>query len=145
MKKLILIILVMLLIGLVTAGISQLTQFTPDIQKHITTEQKTEMKDEFGATGYRIVNCWWVDDCYFCNLEIGTLNLTKRMITCHFGQDKKIYNSTRDHIGNMTMKDLVDKDVIEIVNAYTKDKIIRPDDKNLGDTTKSWNTKPTPK
>jgi len=68
------------------------------------------MKQKYNAEGYLIHNCYWIEECYFCDYSLGTLNLTKRMITCNTGKDL-----TKD----ITLQDLVDKDVIQVVKSKT--------------------------
>ncbi len=125
------------MVGIVIAGGISLTN-TPDITTGITKNEKAIMEKEFNANGYKINECWWIGGCYFCNIEIGELSLTKRAITCNFEEDRKIYNETGSWIDDMKMQDLVDKDVIQIVKAHTKDKVTSPDDQNLDGVIKSW-------
>ena len=136
MKIINIIIVSILMIGIVVAGVS-LTN-TPDITTDITKDEKIEMKEKFDATGYKINECWWIDECYFCSIEIGELSLDKRAITCNFEEERKIYNETGSLIGNMKMQDLVDKDIIQVVQSHTKDKDISLDNENLGGVIKSW-------
>jgi len=136
MKILNIIIISLLMMGGVIAGMSMGN--TPDITTDITKNEKIEMKEKFDATGYMINSCWWIDECYFCNIKIGELSLTKRAITCNFEEDRKIYNETGSWIDDMGMQDLVDEDVIQIVKAHTKDKVINSDDQHLDGVIKSW-------
>lgn len=119
----------------------------PDIKKDINQDEKDIMKEKYDAEGYEISNCWYVDECYFCDIKIGKLNLDKKMITCDFNKDSKIRRKVcRDNgvcktkvVNNLTMEELVDKKVINIVKAHTKKKEVKDDDKGLENLRKKWN------
>jgi len=140
-KEIIALILTFLLLGMVIA--SNLKK--PDIKTDLTIEQKKIMKQKFNATGYKVEDCWWDKKCYFCNIAIGNLT-NKRAITCNFEEDRKVYREedclrkpcSLVVVDILSMQDLIDKDVIQIVQAHTKEKKIKPDDKGMKGKIKKW-------
>ncbi len=145
--KIIILLIIILLAGFAVAEIINLTD-PPDIKTDITAEQKTIMREKYNAEGYKIGSCLWINECYFCDYGVGDLKLNKRMITCNFEEDRKILELNESCktcnpiiVGNLTMQDLIDKDVTQVVQAHTKEKEVMPDNQNMKDKEKSWNDK----
>lgn len=141
------IFIIIILASIVIAGKAYMGR-RPDITKDIPEQAKELMKKEYNAGGYEVENCWWVDECYFCNIKIGKLDV-KRAITCNWEEDKKIKEISYENgtkqvkvIGNYTLEDYIDFDVIEIAKKHYEhsEETKQEDDKNVG-RKKSWEKK----
>jgi len=123
-----------LLVGAVIATSAIIRR--PDIKEDITEKQKQIMKEKYNAEGYKIGTCWWNDECYFCDMEMGTWKEKRVKITCNFEEDKKIWeiNETTGEsyvIGEYTMQELLEKRITNIVEKLTKEKEMKLDKENI--------------
>ncbi len=130
-------LIVLILGGIVMADL--IRDKKPDIDK-IPNQAKQLMGDKFDAEGYEVKKCWWEQECYFCNFKIGNMIENKRMITCNWEQDKKIINEKGEWVGDYTMEDLIDFDIVKIVNSRWEhsQRTIKPDDKRMEGLYKKW-------
>lgn len=128
------ILFIILVSGIVlSAGVMPIIK--PDITTDLTEQQKAIMRQKYNAFGYKIINCFWIENCYFCDYELGRLNMTKRMITCDIKTDLN---------ENITMQDLVDKDVIQVVKAHTVTTTTMADNHHLDGKVKRWDKATNP-